>query len=148
MALGACRVDVAAEYFQLVGTVSQTKSMLVPDLVAASTDKVLGMAKRVITTLEDDLDGSDANETITFSIDGTEYEIDLNNAHATELRGALNKYTVVARRTAGRAKPVRRPSAGSTDTKAVRAWAIENGFPVNSRGRIQADVIERYAAAH
>ena len=112
------------------------------------SDNLFGMAKRVITTLEDDLDGSDANETITFSIDGAEYEIDLNNAHATELRGAMNKYTAVARKTAGRARPTRRPTAGINDTKAVRAWAIENGIPVNSRGRIQANVMERYAAAH
>jgi hypothetical protein len=111
------------------------------------------MAKRVITTLEDDLDGSEANETIIFSIDGAEYEIDLNDAHANELREAMNKYTSVARKSAGRAKQTRRASNGngngngngSTDTKAVRAWAIENGIPISTRGRIQADVMERYA---
>ncbi|MBT2522496.1 Lsr2 family protein [Arthrobacter sp. ISL-28] len=107
------------------------------------------MAKRVITTLEDDLDGSEANETITFSIDGTEYEIDLNDAHANELREAMNKYTSVARKSVGRAKQTRRASNGNgngnTDTKAVRAWAIENGIPISTRGRIQADVMERYA---
>ncbi|WP_454698260.1 histone-like nucleoid-structuring protein Lsr2 [Arthrobacter humicola] len=106
------------------------------------------MAKRVITTLEDDLDGSEANETITFAIDGAEYEIDLNNAHASELREAMTKYTAVARKTAGRARPARRAGAGISDTKAVRAWAIENSIPVNTRGRIQADVMVRYAAAH
>lgn len=108
------------------------------------------MAKRVITTLEDDLDGSEANETITFSIDGAEYEIDLNDAHANELRGAMNKYTSVARKTSGRARPTRKPGAGiiGNDTKAVRAWAIENGIPISSRGRVQADVMARYEAAH
>jgi hypothetical protein len=113
-------------------------------------DNLSGMAKRVITTLEDDLDGSEANETITFSIDGAEYEIDLNDAHANELREALKKYRSVAHKTAGRVRPTRRPTAGAggNDTKAVRAWAIENGIPISTRGRIQADVMERYAAAH
>jgi hypothetical protein len=111
-------------------------------------DNLFGMAKRVITTLEDDLDGSEANETISFAIDGAEYEIDLNSAHATELREVMTKYTAVARKTAGRARPARRPGAGISETKAVRAWAIENGITVNARGRIQADVMDRYAAAH
>lgn len=118
-----------------------------PNLFSAGSGNLSGMAKRVITTLEDDLDGSEANETIIFSIDGAEYEIDLNEAHANELREAMNKYTSVARKSVGRAKQPRRASTGngSTDTKAVRAWAIENGIPISSRGRIQADVVERYA---
>lgn len=124
--------------------------MPIPDLFSAISDNLSGMAKRVITTLEDDLDGSEAIETINFSIDGTEYEIDLNDAHANELRGAMNKYTSVARKTAGRARPARKPAAGigANDTKAVRAWAIENGIAISSRGRVQADVIARYEAAH
>ena len=93
------------------------------------SDNLFGMAKRVIITLEDDLDGSEANETITFSIDGGEYEIDLTNAHATELREEMNKCTVVARKTTGRARSARRTSAGVSDAKAVRAWAVENGIP-------------------
>jgi hypothetical protein len=113
-------------------------------------DNLSGMAKRVITTLEDDLDGSDANETITFSINGAEYEIDLNDAHANELHEALKEYTSVARKTAGHARPTRRLTAGArgNDTKSVRAWAIENGIPISARGRLQAEVMERYAAAH
>jgi hypothetical protein len=106
------------------------------------------MATRIITTLEDDLDGSEANETVTFSIDGTEYEIDLNNAHATELRDTMTKYITVARKAAGRAKQARRSGPSMSDTRAVRAWAVDNAIPVNVRGRIPADVLERYAAAH
>jgi hypothetical protein len=122
-----------------------------PNLFSGRSGNLSGMAKRVITTLEDDLDGSEANETIIFSIDGAEYEIDLNDAHANELREAMNKYTSVARKSVGRVKQTRRTSTsngngnGSTDTKAVRAWAIENGIPISTRGRIQADVMERYA---
>lgn len=115
-----------------------------------TSDNLTGMAKRVITTLEDDLDGSEANETVIFSIDSAEYEIDLNSAHADELRKVLTRYTAVARKTAGRPRPTRRAGAGAgggNDTKAVRAWAVENGIPVSARGRIPADVMERYAAA-
>jgi hypothetical protein len=125
--------------------------MAVPDLVLALGGNLFGMVKRVITTLEDDLDGSEANETITFSIDNAEYEIDLNDAHADELREVIGRYTAVARKTAGRPRPARRVIAGAgggNDTKVVRAWAIENGILVSARGRIQADVMERYAAAH
>ncbi|MCY1225849.1 Nucleoid-associated protein Lsr2 [compost metagenome] len=122
-----------------------------PDLELTLSDNLFGMAKRVITTLEDDLDGSEANQTIIFSIDNAEYEIDLNNAHADELREVMSRYTVVARKTGGRPKPARRAGTGGgggNDPKAVRAWAIENGIPVNARGRIQAEVMERYTAAH
>ncbi|MDQ0078238.1 histone-like nucleoid-structuring protein Lsr2 [Arthrobacter oryzae] len=107
------------------------------------------MAKRVITTLEDDLDGTEASETVNFAIDGAEYEIDLNEAHANELREVLSKYAAVAQKTGGRGRPpARRTKSGGNDTKAIRAWAIEKGIPINARGRIQADVMEKYAAAH
>ena len=112
------------------------------------------MAKRVITTLEDDLDGTEASETITFSFDGAEYEIDLNESNARELRAAMDKYTSVSRKSAVRGKPARRTGVGANaatavnDTKAVRAWAIANGIPVSARGRVQADVVESYSAAH
>lgn len=120
-----------------------------PDSVRDMNDNLSRMAKRVITTLEDDLDGTEASETITFSFDGAEYEIDLNETNARELRQAMNKYTSVARKSAVRLRPA--PRAGATgfkDTKAVRAWAIANGIPVSARGRVQADVMDRYSAAH
>ncbi|MDP9904542.1 histone-like nucleoid-structuring protein Lsr2 [Arthrobacter bambusae] len=106
------------------------------------------MAQKIVTLLEDDLDGSQADETVSFGLDGVEYVIDLNTAHANELREAVRKFTTAARKV-GRAKtPPRRAAASGSDTKAIRAWAIENGIPINRRGRIQADVIERYQAAH
>jgi hypothetical protein len=117
------------------------------DFVRNMNDNLCRMAKRVITTLEDDLDGTEASETIIFSFDGVEYEIDLNEANARELRRAMNKYTSVARKSSARVLPGRRPVTGVTDTKAARAWAVANGIPVSARGRIQADVLEQYAAA-
>jgi hypothetical protein len=107
------------------------------------------MARKTVVTLEDDLDGTEASETIKFSVDGTEYEIDLNAEHANELRSALSRYTDVARKTSGgRGRPAARKTGSSgVDAKAVRMWAIDNGLQVNTRGRIQADIVEKYLAA-
>lgn len=107
------------------------------------------MARKVVTILEDDLDGSEASETLNFGLDGTEYEIDLNGEHADELRESLRRYTDVARKTpGGRGRPSRRSSSSGVDAKAIRSWALDQGLQVNARGRIQADIVEKYQAAH
>lgn len=110
------------------------------------------MAKKTVVILSDDLDGSEASESIQFALDGTEYEIDLNNDNANDLRQALERFTAVARKTSGgRGRPAVRKSSsshGAPDAKAVRQWAAENGITVNTRGRIQAEVVEKYEAAH
>jgi Lsr2 len=108
------------------------------------------MAQKTVVILSDDIDGSEANETINFALDGAEYEIDLNEGHANELREALARFTNAGRKVSGgRGRPAGRKSSGSgLDTKAVRLWAIDNGFQVNTRGRIQQDIIEKYQAAH
>ncbi|KRE52960.1 hypothetical protein ASG92_25175 [Arthrobacter sp. Soil736] len=105
------------------------------------------MARKIVTILYDDLDGSEASETLNFALDGTEFEIDLTEAHASELREALSKYTTVARKTSGgRGRPARKTSG--SDAKAIRMWALDQGLQVNTRGRIQADIVEKYQAAH
>ncbi|WP_104141231.1 Lsr2 family protein [Arthrobacter sp. ZGTC131] len=110
------------------------------------------MARKTVVLLEDDIDGSEANETISFALDGSEYEIDLNEGHARELREALARFASAGRKVAGgRGRPAVRAkssSNGGPDAKAVRTWAAENGIPVNTRGRIQAEVVEKYEAAH
>lgn len=109
------------------------------------------MAKKTVVLLEDDIDGSEAKETIFFALDGSEYEIDLNEGHAKELREALARFTNAGRKVAGgrgRSAPRTKSSHGGPDAKAVRLWAVENGVPVNTRGRIQAEVVEKYEAAH
>jgi hypothetical protein len=103
------------------------------------------MAQRVVTLLEDDLDGSEASETVLFALDGVEYAIDLNDAHASELREAVTRFTKSARKTGGRARTSR---PGSSNAREARMWAIGQGLQVNSRGRIQADIMEKYQAAH
>lgn len=108
------------------------------------------MAQKTVVILSDDLDGTEANETITFGLDGSEYEIDLNEAHASELRSALERFANAGRRiSGGRGRPAGRKAGGSgVDTKAVRMWALDNGLKVNTRGRIQQEILEKYQAAH
>lgn len=113
------------------------------------------MAQRVNVVLVDDLDGSDAVETVSFALDGVDYEIDLNEQHAAELRNALSLYVGHGRRTGGRRRTssggTRRSAAASADGPSaaeIRAWARENGYEVPERGRVSAEVREAYAAAH
>lgn len=107
------------------------------------------MAQRI--TLVCDLHGDEtpARETVTFSLDGSKYDIDLCNDHAGQLRESFAAYTGAARRASGRAPstgaPRRRRNRGSGEAAAVREWARERGLPVPERGRIPADLAEKYA---
>lgn len=111
------------------------------------------MAQKVQVLLVDDLDGGEADETVTFALDGKTYEIDLTTANAEKLRGLLDPYTKGGRRTggrvsAGRAKGGRAAaSAGNPDTAEIRQWAKDNGYNVNDRGRVPADIREAYEKA-
>ena len=108
------------------------------------------MAQKVNIILVDDLDGSEATETVSFGIDGTTYEIDLNDANAASLREALSGYVGHARKVAGGSRRGRKSNGGgsSTNTKDVREWAKGQGMEVSERGRISADVQQAYDAAH
>lgn len=105
------------------------------------------MSKQTITRLIDDIDGSEATETIVFSIDGATYEIDLNEAHASALRKSFEEWSSKAAQT-GRKRRTRSSSAKPYDARAVRAWAAENGYDVPAKGRIRREVREAYDAAH
>ena len=112
-------------------------------------EKEFDMAQKVNIVLVDDLDGTEATETVTFGLDGTSYEIDLNDANAAALREALSGYVGHARKSSGGSR--RRKSAGSassSNTKDVREWAKSQGMEVSERGRISADVQQAYDAAH
>ncbi|MBX6371823.1 MAG: Lsr2 family protein [Acidothermus sp.] len=144
------------------------------------------MARQEVVTLVDDLDGSAAEETVRFGLDGETYEIDLSRSNARKLRDALAVYINAARRVRGRGRPARRAAgatrrgrraaatsggaartARATAKKAaparrgrasraatsaspaqIREWARSQGIPVNERGRISAEVIQAYNAAH
>jgi len=104
------------------------------------------MAKRTSTVFIDDLDGSAAEATVRFVLDGTYYEIDLNAAHARELRDKLARYTAAGRR-ANPAHNARRTTMTTINGSEVRNWARENGLEVAARGRVSADVTAKYRAA-
>jgi Lsr2 len=116
------------------------------------------MARKVQVSLVDDLDESEAAETVTFGLDGNTYEIDLSEKNAEALRDALATYVAHGRR-AGRRSPSStgsRParaaqSGGRVDreqTQAIREWARKNGHQVSDRGRIPATVLDAYNSAH
>lgn len=110
------------------------------------------MAQRVQVLLVDDLDGSDADETVTFALDGVSYEIDLNEDNAAQLRDDIATWIGHARRSGGRrttrsaAKSTK--AAATSDTAAMREWARGEGYTVSDRGRISAEIREAYAKAH
>jgi hypothetical protein len=111
------------------------------------------VAQKVQVLLVDDLDGGEADETVTFALDGKSYEIDLTTANADKLRGALEDFVKAGRRTGGRGSGGRgktraAASGGGQDTAAIRAWAKENGFEVNDRGRVPASIREAYEKAN
>lgn len=110
------------------------------------------MAQKVQVLLVDDLDGGEADETVTFALDGKTYEIDLTTANADKLRGLLDPYVKGGRRTGGRASggrgKARASSGGNQDTAAIRAWAKANGHEVNDRGRVPAAIREAYERAN
>jgi hypothetical protein len=110
------------------------------------------MAQRVNIVLEDDLDGSEADETVSFALDGTTYEIDLSAANAAKLRDALAPYVGHGRRASGRRQPARSTSGRSGGAKRdladVREWARANGHKVSDRGRISAEIQAAYDKAH
>ena len=112
------------------------------------------MAQKVQVLLVDDVDGSTADETVTFALDGVSYEIDLTSAHAADLRDAFGSWLGHARKVGGRATGRtaargRRTSSGTSgEATAIREWARANGHDVSERGRISAEVRAAYAAAH
>ncbi len=112
------------------------------------------MAQKITTLFIDDIDGGQADGTVRFALDGTDYEIDLNAKHSEELRSALGKYVCHARkvgggaRRAGRAAGRASRSGGSTlNTTEIRNWARENGYDIKDRGRVPADLVAKYQAA-
>jgi hypothetical protein len=113
----------------------------------------MGMTQRTVVTLEDDLTGEVAHETVSFALDGRAYEIDLSDTNAAALRESLAQYVAAARRAgrvnvpaARRGSPLRHV-ATEVDPAAVRAWAASNGYEVSPRGRISRAVQDAFRAA-
>lgn len=115
------------------------------------------MAKQTVIHMTDDLDGSEATQTVDFSYRGKSYSIDLNDSNASDFDDALAPYIAAAEKTGGpsssrgssgrRAAAPGQRSSGDVDPKAVRAWAAATGVEVSPRGRIKGEVVEQYRAA-
>ena len=105
------------------------------------------MAQKIQTILEDDIQGGEASQTVTFSYRGKDYEIDLNDRNADKMEKAFAFYIEHARRTGGRLAARRSSRKSDIDPAAVRAWAQSSGVTVSPRGRISAAVLEQYKAA-
>ncbi|GAA2747744.1 Lsr2 family protein [Terrabacter aerolatus] len=108
--------------------------------------------RQTIVSLVDDLDGSDATETVTFGIDGQLYEIDLSASNADHLRSALDDWVAKARRSGDERRTLTRsttvlPAVGESRNALIRAWAAEHGHHAPARGRIPQSVVQAYDAA-
>ncbi|APC43290.1 hypothetical protein Joe_50 [Streptomyces phage Joe] len=96
--------------------------------------------------LVDDIDGTGTARTVTFAVDGTTYEIELNKKNEAKLIKAMAPWVGAARKVS-KPRPTRRRSAAKVDNQAVRQWAAENGVEVSATGRVPKAVIEQYEAA-
>jgi hypothetical protein len=108
------------------------------------------MAQKVQVLLVDDLDGGEASETVSFSLDGTAYLIDLSSDNAGKLRKEFAQYIDHARRdgAGGRRRGRARTGPGRERSAEIRAWAKDRGRKVSERGRIPATIIAEYEASH
>jgi len=108
------------------------------------------MAQKVSIILVDDIDGSEANETVSFALDGTSYEIDLTDANAAALRAAFAAFVGHGRKVSGRKSSGRKATSSDMGPSArqVRDWARSNGFTVPDRGRIPGEVRDAFDAAN
>ncbi|QYN20133.1 Lsr2 family protein [Amycolatopsis sp. DSM 110486] len=117
------------------------------------------MAKKVTIEISDDTDGSPADQTVPFGLDGVTYEIDLSASNAEALRSALQPYVAVARRTGGRRVKLAvgqssedtskepQPADAHSTTQHIRSWAQNNGYAVATHGRIARPVVDAYQAS-
>ena len=109
------------------------------------------MAQKVQTLFIDDIDGSAADGAVRFSLDGSDYEIDLNTEHAQALRDALARYISAARRvgagTRRQARSGRKAPVNGVNTTEIREWAKAQGIEVKDRGRVPAELMVKFKAA-
>ncbi len=138
------------------------------------------MSTRMLQVLTDDYDDVELKpgqgQTVTFSLQGQAYEIDLSDKNLKKLQGELAGWIDKARpastaRSGSRARAVRgagRPaerrggagsrgaagrgaasrSAAAGESQAIREWARSNGHQVSERGRISSEIRAAYAQAH
>ncbi|HUB37538.1 MAG TPA: Lsr2 family protein [Streptosporangiaceae bacterium] len=110
------------------------------------------MVQKTVVTVVCDLphDGEiEGNETVSFSVDSSAYEIDVCSAHAKELHDIFSGYIEHARRVSvGARRRKARTGPGRERSSEIRQWARERGEKVSERGRIPASIIQEYEATH
>lgn len=104
------------------------------------------MAKKIVVELIDDLDDSRAEETVSFALDGTSYEIDLSAENAAKLRSDFAQWVAAGRKVTGARKAAPASKAGKSDAAEIREWAKKKGIEVSERGRIPAEIRAQYLA--
>jgi Lsr2 len=111
----------------------------------------VAVAQKVQTLFIDDIDGSAADGTVRFGLDGTGYEIDLNSEHAQALRDALALYISAARRVSASTRRQvpngRKAPVNGVNTTEIREWAKAQGIEVKDRGRVPAELVVKFKAA-
>jgi Lsr2 len=106
------------------------------------------MAKTVAVVVSDDLDGSPGARTVSFGLDGKTYEIDLTEKNRAKLARTIAPYVQAGRRVTGsRGRGAARQGSARVGRADIRTWAKEHGLAVSGRGRISAEVIQKYEAA-
>lgn len=112
------------------------------------------MAKTIIEQITDDIDGSANAKTVSFSLEGREYSIDLSTKNRAAFEKAVKPYvdhaTLVSRRGARTSRRSRStsPAKGQPDLGIVREWARANGHTVSDRGRVSGVIQAAFDAAH
>ncbi|KUM37485.1 histone-like nucleoid-structuring protein Lsr2 [Arthrobacter sp. EPSL27] len=108
------------------------------------------MARKIHVQLIDDISGEDAQETLRFSLDGADYEIDLAEENAAGLRAALAPFIAHGRRVRSvpGSRSTRTVPSSREETQKIREWAIANGYSPNARGRISEDIRKAYDDTH
>ncbi|MBN9645329.1 Lsr2 family protein [Corynebacterium mendelii] len=110
------------------------------------------MARRNITQYFDDLDDTPLNEeklnVVHFSLDGTDYVLDLSESNAAKVREAFQPFISAGRK----AESSRKKRSGTTKNpdlnRKIREWAKGQGYTIAERGRIPQEIIDAYNGAH
>lgn len=110
------------------------------------------MAQKIVTIYTDDLTGEETHEaaTHTFALNGVSYEIDLGPDFYEQMLEAFGLFIKAARKTGraqGQAAKGSVKAAGEESAR-IRAWAKENGYEVNGRGRVPAEIRDAYHKVH
>lgn len=108
------------------------------------------MATKVVSVFIDDIDGSAADRTVSFRIDGEDYEIDLSAANAAGLREVLAPYMAAGRKSrpqSRRRRPQKQVTSDAGGTYRIREWAQRNGYSPSARGRLPAEILEAHKRA-